>query len=116
MGGFTLPKCERLLVRPDFVNVNQSGKRRQSKHFIIRYVRNGLEYSRLGVTAGKKTGNAVQRNRAKRLMREFFRLHKSRIPKGYDVLIIAKKEAGSLNLCKVDKELGEIFFNKGLFL
>lgn len=49
-------------------------------------------------------------------MREFFRLHKVEFPQGYDVLIIAKKEAGSLNLFEVVKELEEIFFTKELFV
>lgn len=116
MGDFSLSKNERLLSRPDFVNVNQLGKRQQSRHFIVKVVRNGLEYTRLGVTASKRTGSAVQRNRAKRLMREFFRLHKARFPQGYDVVIIAKKEASSLTLSKVDEELEELFFSKELFV
>ncbi|VBB46234.1 ribonuclease P protein component [Desulfatiglans anilini] len=116
MGDFSLPKNERLLARPDFIHVDQLGKRRQSRHFVVKCLRNGLGCTRLGVTASRRTGNAVQRNRAKRLMREFFRLHKVEFPRGYDVLIIAKKEAGSLSLFEVVEELEEIFFDKELFV
>jgi ribonuclease P protein component len=72
--------------------------------------------TRLGVTVNKKVGNAVKRNRVKRLIREFFRLHQSRFPQGYDVVISATKDAGYLDLRNIEKELGEILFDKNLRL
>ncbi|WP_436967473.1 ribonuclease P protein component [Allorhodopirellula heiligendammensis] len=49
--------------------------------------------TRLGVTIPKKTGNAVVRNKWKRLIRESFRTQQIRIPAGYDIIVRPKKDA-----------------------
>ena len=49
--------------------------------------------SRLGITVPKKTGNAVMRNKWKRLIRESFRTQVDRIPTGYDYIVRPKKNA-----------------------
>jgi len=116
MALFSFRKTERLLNRADFVNVNRSGERHQTDHFIVIFKRNGLGAKRLGITVSKKTGSAIKRNRVKRLIREFFRLNKSDFPQGYDVVIVAKKDASYCDLAKVKEELGEIIFDKNSFV
>lgn len=112
MGEFALTKKERLLNRTDFVNLNRSGKRYHTRHFLVILKKRGLGITRLGVTVSKKTGNAVKRNRTKRLIREFFRLNKAYLPQGYDIVVAAKKDASYLDLRKTKKELAEIFIDK----
>lgn len=112
MGSFSFPKTQRILKRKGFVNLNRSGKRVQTDHFFITVGRSGLGVTRLGIAASKRTGNAVQRNRIKRLVREFFRLNKDRLPEGVDIVIAAKKGAADLNLWKTREELGAILFHK----
>ncbi len=112
MGEFALTKKERLLNRTDFVNLNRSGKRYHTRHFLVILKKSGLGITRLGVTVSKKTGNAVKRNRTKRLIREFFRLNKAYLPQGYDIVVAAKKDASYLDLRKTKKELAEIFIDK----
>jgi ribonuclease P protein component len=113
MGSFSFPKSERILKRADFVNLNRSGKRLYTKHFTLILKRNGQGVTRLGVTAGKHAGNAVRRNRLKRLVREYYRLSKACLPQGYDIVIIAKNnDASYLDLWKVNEEISIIFDNK----
>jgi ribonuclease P protein component len=47
--------------------------------------------SRLGITVSKKVGSAAERNRIRRLVREFFRLNRSRLSTPQDIVIIAKR-------------------------
>lgn len=51
---------------------------------------------------GRKIGNAVQRNRIKRLVREFFRLEREKFPLGMDIVIVAKRGIDPMKLCLTD--------------
>jgi len=73
---------------------------------------NGLGRRRLGITASKSTGNAVQRNRLKRHIREFYRMHKDLFPRGCDVVIAAKPGASDLDSREIREELGDLVKNK----
>jgi ribonuclease P protein component len=108
MKQFSFPKKERLLNREDFVNLNRLGKRQRTKHFTVIYRRNDLGLNRLGITASKKIGIAVKRNRVKRLIREFFRRYKHHFPQGYDIVIIPYKGADGLDFRTIQEELSNI--------
>jgi len=105
MESFSYPKKKRLLKHWSFVNVNRLGKRFHSGHFVAIFKLNGLGITRLGVTASKKTGKAVERNKIKRLIREFFRLNTSFFPQSFDIVIVAKRGAALLNYYSVEDEL-----------
>ena len=51
---------------------------------------NALAFSRLGVSVGRKLGNAVRRNRFKRLLREAFRIARADLPAGLDFVVIPR--------------------------
>ncbi len=53
---------------------------------------NKLPYNRLGITAGKKIGNAVKRNRAKRIIRAAYTEAEKLAPVGLDLVIVARSE------------------------
>ncbi len=103
---FTLDKNERLLKSSEFKAVKKNGDKYYTKNFLIILKPNGLERSRIGISISKKEGNSVKRNRMKRLIREFFRLNKEEIPKGFDILIVALKQFDRCGLSNITEELG----------
>ena len=111
MASHSFLKSERLLKRSDFVKLNRTGKRYHATHFVVIAGKNGFDNTRVGITVSRKVGNAVTRNRTKRLLREFFRLNKPRFPKGYDLVFVAKKGAGYLDCRKTKEELEPIIFD-----
>ena len=52
--------------------------------------RNNLGYSRLGLTVGVKLGKAVVRNRARRRLREIYRLNQEKLQSGWDIVLVAR--------------------------
>jgi len=84
----------RLRQRVDFVAVQSGGKKLHARHVLaIAQRRAGSSpRGRLGLTVTKKVGNAVVRNRIKRLLREWLRLH-GWVPAGWDMVLVAKDSA-----------------------
>jgi ribonuclease P protein component len=74
----------------DFLYRYRKGSSILSKHSVIYARKNGKPYNRLGITAGKKVGNAVHRNRAKRIIRSAYSQTESLMPIGVDIIIVAR--------------------------
>lgn len=65
-------------------------------HLLVLYVaENELEWSRLGLSVGKRVGNSVIRNYVRRRIREEFRTNKHNLPRGFDVICVARPAAGT---------------------
>ncbi len=109
VAGEGFPKRARLLKRSEFLHLSRAGKKSQTSHFVVLSKTNDKGESRLGVTVSTKVGNAVTRNRIKRLVREFFRRHSGELPSPQDIVIIARKGAGELSLDDAARELREAF-------
>lgn len=82
-------KEERLTRSAQFTAVFNHGKFWANELMVVRAMPNGLEFSRFGIIASKKVGNAVIRNRARRLIREAIRLIP--VKPGWDIVIVARK-------------------------
>lgn len=83
-----LPKGCRLHLKNDFKNIIRSGERIQGCGLVLWFkpAPAGRSDRRLGLVISKKFGPAVMRNRAKRLLREAFRLNRERLKGGVDYI------------------------------
>jgi ribonuclease P protein component len=90
---FGFPKSHRLLSRGDFDSVYNSDHFAADDVLVIRAARNDLGRTRLGLSVSRKVGNAVARNRWKRLIREAFRLQQHDLPTGMDIVVRPRKGA-----------------------
>jgi ribonuclease P protein component len=99
------PKSARLRKRPEFVSLSRTGRKVHSPNFIVISKRNERGESRLGITVSGKIGNALVRNRIKRLVREFFRRRRHEWFPASDIVVIARKGAAALCSDLIQKEL-----------
>jgi ribonuclease P protein component len=75
---------------------------------------NGLDFCRVGVTASRRVGNAVARNRAKRLLREAARRLYPQFGAGWDVMLIARASILKVKEPQVEKALASLLKQAGL--
>ena len=79
------------LRRPADFEAVYDRRRSAADGTLVVYAReNALPYSRVGLSVSKKFGSAVRRNRIRRLLREAYRLEKSELPAGYDLVLIPR--------------------------
>jgi len=80
----------RLRRAEDFERARRDGASHTSPLLVLIVASNGLDRNRYGVTAGRRLGSAVLRNRAKRLLREALRELDPRLSPGHDIVVIAR--------------------------
>ena len=97
MKKYTLSKKKRISGNNQFKAILADGYSARDGLLILYMSRNDCGYSRLGVTVGKIHGNAVVRNRLKRLMREVFRQNQDQIPEDFDYLLLISHKKGKEN-------------------
>lgn len=91
----------------DFLTLYKQGKTIVSPYVILYFRKNRCGQPRLGITAGKKVGNAVCRNRAKRLIRAAYRELEPLLPRNIDLVIVARAP-----ICSVRSTVIADFFTR----
>src|SRR5262249_36416135 len=104
-GTKTFPKDFRLRTAADFKKVYTNGAKRIARLFVVFALRNGLEYSRFGLTTPRKLGKAHMRNRLKRMIREIVRTSRAAIPTGYDFVVNPRRLASDHDIEELRREL-----------
>jgi ribonuclease P protein component len=79
--------------REDFARISEKGRSRADRLMVVRFVPNGRDYDRFGISTGRRLGGAVQRNRLRRRLREVLRRVPNDSGHGWDVLIVVRPAA-----------------------
>lgn len=91
-----------LKLNSQFKKLYSKGKSAVRPTLVMYVRRNGLAVCRLGITAGKKLGCAVIRNRSKRRLRELFRQHSDMLRPGFDFVLVARGRTASAPFAKLE--------------
>jgi len=101
------PKPHRLLKRRAYLAVQQGGRKVTSRLFVSLVLSAAsAEHARIGITATRRFGNAVTRNRAKRLVREAFRTGRFFVPDGLSVVVIPRRDVPHVTTEEIFADLG----------
>ena len=98
------PKSSRVRKQADFDAVYRDSVHAADDVLVVQAVSNGQEKTRLGLSIGRKVGNAVVRNRWKRAIREVFRKSVQQFPMGIDIVVRPRKGA-ELSYAAIERSL-----------
>lgn len=100
--------------KSNFSKVYNKGKSIGGRFVVVFYRKNNLPYNRLAFLASKKVGNSVKRNRARRLMKESYRLRDYEISPGYDIIFIARNTIVNAGCQDVQKSMKGTLLKTGV--
>lgn len=96
---------EKLKKNSQFSEVYKKGKSNATRLVVLYQLENGLSFNRIGISVSKKVGNSVVRHRAKRLIKESYRLNTPTLSKGYDLVFIARVRINAAEYAEVEKSV-----------
>lgn len=115
VGKYHWQKGMRLRRPQEFRRVWSHGQSWVHSLFVCYWCPNGLSLSRIGVTASRKVGTAVERNRARRLLREAARHLYPNLRLGWDVVLVARAAAHRSHEKEVESVLASVMQRAGLW-
>ena len=98
----TFPRAARIKQSRDFARARTKGKRLACGCLILNWL--PAASTRLGVITSRKLGDAVARSRARRLLRESFRLHQHQLAGPVDVVLVARPSISGKKFCVVEAD------------
>jgi ribonuclease P protein component len=100
----TLPAESRLRKRTEYRTVYDQGRRIPAGHLVLFVLEQELGFPRIGITATRRVGSAVRRNRARRLVKEAFRRHRGEIA-SWDIVVNVKPTAVDCRFEEIERDL-----------
>ena len=98
----------------EFTRVYSRGKSYVHPHLVLYVAKNRLGYTRVGLTATKKIGHAVQRNRARRDMRAAIAEHLDYNIGGYDLVFVARARTPYMKSTQLSRTVARLLAEAGL--
>ena len=103
------PKAARLIQTAEFARVRTEGKPVHGKMLVLGVLKGlGDADGRVGIVTSKRVGNAVIRNRVRRLLREIFRAMRPRLIPGVWLVAVAKSSAAKASLAALSEECSQL--------
>jgi ribonuclease P protein component len=106
----------RLRQEGDFVRLRRDGRAYQGRYLLISVLPNGLSHNRYGFITSKQLGNAVTRNRVRRLCREVVRLLHPQLQVGYDIVLVARRAIVEQPLSSIQRIVEDLCRQAGLMV
>ncbi|MDD6308166.1 MAG: ribonuclease P protein component [Clostridia bacterium] len=100
----------------EFRSLYYKGGSKASGLLVVYFRKNRYGQNRLGITVSKKVGNAVVRNRVRRLIKENYRLLEMQIADGYDIVIVARLRMVEADFHAIGASLSGLLQKCGLLL
>lgn len=107
-----LPRRARIKAARDFARARAQGKRIVCGCVIVNWL--PAASTRLGVITGRRLGKAVVRTRARRLLRESFRLHQHELTQPLDLILVARESAARKTFAGVERDFLSALRRAGL--
>lgn len=98
-----MPKKLVVKQNSDFQKIYRNGRSLADKRLVVYFCKSFHPSYRVAFAAGKKLGNAVTRNRVKRLLREAYRLHRHEIDEKYCLLLVGRAAAVEADSAQMEK-------------
>ncbi len=105
-----------LKSNPDFRRLYNRGISITNPALVIYYQKNRAGICRIGITTSKKIGNAVERNRSRRLLREAFRSICPEISPEYDIVLVARSKTKYIKSNRLASIMYDIFNEQGMLI
>ncbi len=103
-----------LKSNPDFRRLYNRGISITNPALVIYYQKNRAGICRIGITTSKKIGNAVERNRSRRLLREAFRSICDSVLPQYDIVLVARSKTKYLKSTRLAQIMYDTFKEQGM--
>lgn len=97
-----------------FRRLYTKGESSVGRSVVVYCRRNGLNVNRIGISVSTKLGHAVVRNRARRRLREAYRLNEASLRPGFDIVLVARSRAVKVRFSVLEQELMKQFAGLGL--